>query len=252
MPLDRAMTAVEVSEAIWDQANADGLGPGDRIGAERELSARYGVSRWVVRKALEQLENQERVLRTNGRNGGVFLARSKVMRDLGGPTALPEYVQPHGLAVGVTVLGTATIIADVRLAALMEVREGIWLLQVDRIRLVGDQPLSLETTWLRADLFPNLLNRSLQGSLVELLETEYGLVRGEAVETISARPAAREHLAPLQVSAGTPILEVTRAARMSNGEIYEYSEERFRADRTEMVLRSPAGGGTVRRFIGRE
>lgn len=247
---DRALTAAEVADAIWKKVEADGLKPGDRIGAERELSARYDVSRWVIRKALEQLEEQSRILRTNGRNGGVFVAHDKVVRDLRGHVGLPEYVRARGLEAGATVLGTATIMADEKLAGLMEVPKGTWMLQVDRLRLAGGMPLSFETIWLRAEQFPGLLDRSLVGSMYELLETEYGLQRGEAVETISARPVDREHLAQLQVHAGAPILAVSRVARTADGDVFEYSEELYRADRTEMVVRAPAGASTVRRYIG--
>lgn len=247
---ERAMTAAEVAEAIWAKATEDGLQPGDRIGAERELSARYDVSRWVIRKALEALEEQGRILRTNGRNGGVFVAHDKVVRDLRGHVGLPEYVRARGLEAGATVLGTATTPADEQLAARMEVPEGTWVLRLDRLRLAGGLPLSLETIWLLAERFPGLLDRSLVGSMYELLETEYGLERGEAVETISARPVDREHAASLQVHTGSPILAVSRVARTAGGDVFEYSEELYRADRTEMIVRAPAGASTVRRYIG--
>ena len=249
VPLPLA-TAEEVAEEIWNRVEAEDLKPGDRIGAERELSARYDVSRWTIRKALELLEEQERILRTNGRNGGVFVAHSKVVRDLRGHVGLPEYVRARGLEAGATVLGTATTMADTKLSALMGVPEGTWLLRVDRLRLAASLPLSFETLWLRAELFPGLLDRSLVGSMYELLETEYGLERGEAVETISARQADRELLAPLQLHAGAPILVVTRVAHTAAGDVFEYSEERYRADRTEMVVRAPAGQRTVPRFVG--
>ena len=204
-----ARTAAEVADAIWEGVEAERLKPGDRIGAERELSARYDVS-------------------------------------------LPEYVRARGLEAGATVLGTATITADERLAELMEVPEGTWVLQVDRLRLAGGLPLSFETIWLRAEQFPGLLDRSLVGSMYELLETEYGLERGEAVETISARQVDRAHLASLQVHAGAPILAVSRVARTSAGDVFEYSEEIYRADRTEMIVRAPAGARTERRYLGAE
>ena len=248
----RVLTAAEVADAIWENVQADGLHPGDRVGAERELAARYEVSRWVIRKALELLEEQSRILRTNGRNGGVFVAHDKVVRDLRGHVGLPEYVRARGLEAGATVLGTATTMADEKIAALMEVPVGTWMLRVDRLRLAGGLPLSFETIWMCAELFPGLLDRSLVGSMYELLETEYGLERGEAVETISARPVDREHLVPLQMHTGASVLAVSRVGRTVSGEVFEYSEEFYRADRTEIVVRATAGANTVRRYIGNE
>lgn len=249
VPLGQSLTAADVAEMIWKRSELDGLQPGDRIGAERELSARYDVSRWTIRKSLELLESQERILRTNGRNGGVFVAHGKVVRDLRGHVGLPEYVRARGLEAGATVLGTSMIVADAKITELMDIPRDTLVLRVDRLRLAAGLPLSLETLWLRAELFPGLLDHSLVGSIYELLETEYGLVRGEAVETISASQADRELIATLQVPSGAPILMVSRVAHTSTGEVFEYSEERYRADRMEMVVRAPAGMRTLPRVV---
>lgn len=241
--------APEVAEAIWAHVAENGLQPGDRIGAERELSVRYDVSRWVIRKALEMLEAQGRVLRTNGRNGGVFVAYHKVVRDLRGHVSLPAYVRAQGLESGATILSTNTIPADSELAKVLEVQVGEWMLKVDRLRFAGALPLSFETLWLPAETFPGLLDHSLVGSIYELLEAEYGLERGEAQETISARPANKDQAEALQIPLGAPVLTVTRVARTEDGGVFEYSEELYRADRVEMIVGAPAGGRAVRRFV---
>ena len=57
-------------------------GPGERLGAERELAERLGVSRSTIRAALADLERSGVVRRTRGRSGGIFVAERKVERDL--------------------------------------------------------------------------------------------------------------------------------------------------------------------------
>lgn len=248
--VDKGMTAQEVADAIRARVAADGLQPGDRVGAERELSALYDVSRWVVRKALEALEEDGRILRTSGRNGGIFVAHEKVLRDLRHHVSLPEYVQARGLEAGSTVLSTATLPASSHVATAMEVREGSWLLRVDRLRLAGGLPLSYEVIWLPAEQFPGLLDRSLVGSLYELLENAYELERGEAVETISARAADKAEASMLQMPNGSPVLSVSRVSRTAAGRVFEYGEDLYRADRTEMIVRVPAGENAVQRHVG--
>lgn len=228
--------AESVADAIWEQAVQSGLQPGDRIGAERELAERYGVSRWVIRKALETLEQRELILRTNGRSGGIFVAHKKVVRDLGRVSGLPEYLRTQGLEAGTVVLGTKITPADETTAAHFEVAEGTMLIRLDRLRVIDSVPLAIERAWFSADIFPGLLNHSLVGSVYELLEREYEFERGDAVEHIRARSADRAEASMLQVAVGHPLLKVRRKSRLASGEVYELTEEVFRGDSVEIVV----------------
>ena len=229
-------SAESVADAIWEQAMQSGLHPGDRIGAERELADRYAVSRWVIRKALEILEEKELILRTNGRSGGIFVAHKKAVRDLGKVAGLPAYLRSQGLEAGTVVLGTKITPADEELAEHFELPVGSMLIRVDRLRVLDSVPLTLEWAWFPAELFPGLLNHSLVGSVYELLESEYHVQRGDAVETIRARSADRTEASALQVPLGHPLLKVRRRSRLASGEVYELTEEVFRGDSVEIVV----------------
>ena len=65
------------------------------------------------------------------------------------------------------------------------------MLEIVRVRLADGEPISLERALFPAERFPGLLDRSLGGSLYELLETHYGLVPGEAEERIEVVAAGR-------------------------------------------------------------
>src|SRR5262249_27354494 len=67
-------------------------GPGERLGAERELAVRYGVSRSTLRAALDSLETAGVVRRVRGRSGGIFVSERRVERDLTSLTGLPAYL----------------------------------------------------------------------------------------------------------------------------------------------------------------
>src|SRR6185437_1926021 len=101
---------------------ADGrLAPGDRLPAERALAEEHGVSRMTVRQALQALESRGLLSRAIGRNGGSFVARPKLERDLGTFSGLSEQLARQGVAAGARVLSAAATddgveIARVRLA----------------------------------------------------------------------------------------------------------------------------------------
>lgn len=236
--------ADEIAVAIEALIANRSLEPGDRIGAERELAEKYGVSRWVVRRALEQLEQRSRVLRTHGRSGGIFVAPQKLVR-VTPLLGLPQYLRSQGIEHGTTILGTRAGPSDEDVAKQLGLETDAWVFRIERLRLAGGLPLVIETGYFPCGLFPGLLDQPLIGSLYEIIETQYGLHRGVAVETITAVAATREQATTLQVATGAPLVSVTRKTESEDGQPFEFSQELYRADRTAITVRTegPAGDG---------
>jgi GntR family transcriptional regulator len=223
-------------------------GPGERLGAERELAERLGVSRSTIRAALADLERSGVVRRTRGRSGGIFVAERKVERDLTSLTGLPAYLRRQGFQADARVLSTATVEADAETAAALEMSAGGLVLEVVRVRLADGDPISLERALFPADRFPGLLDRSLGGSLYELLETHYGLEPGEAEERIEVVAAGAAEARLLEIKRGAPLLAVARTAWDADGRAFERSHDLFRADRARIVVRArsaPAASSLV-------
>jgi GntR family transcriptional regulator len=215
-------------------------GPGERLGAERELAERLGVSRSTIRAALADLERGGVVRRARGRGGGIFVAERKVERDLTSLAGLPAYLRRQGFQSDARVLSTATVEADADTAAALGMAERALVLEVVRVRLADGDPISLERALFPAERFPDLLDRSLGGSLYELLETHYGLVPGEAEERIEVVAAGAADARLLGLRRGAPLLAVARTAWDAGGRAFERSHDLFRADRARIVVRARA------------
>lgn len=225
--------AVEIEAAIQKRA----LGPGDRIGAERELAQIYNVSRWIIRRALEQLERRDRILRTHGRSGGVFVAPSKIARTA--PLiGLPQYLETQGIQAGTTVLSTRAGLPEEEIANQLGLAADAWVFSIERLRLVGGLPLVLEISHFPCALFPGLLDQPLVGSLLEILETRYDVHRGTARESITATSAGKEEASVLQVPLGAPLLSIRRKTELRDGRPFEYSRELHRSDRMSITVSS--------------
>ncbi len=210
---------------------------GERLGAERELAARLGVSRSTLRAALDALETAGVVHRVRGRSGGIFASERRVERDLTSLTGLPAYLRRQGFQSSARVLSTATLGADGKTAGALGVPEGTLVLELVRVRLADGQPISLERARFPADRFPGLLDRSLSGSLYELLEREYALQAGEAEERFEVVGATAAEARVLGVRAGAPLVSIQRTAWDGEGRAFEHSHDRFRADRVRIVVR---------------
>jgi GntR family transcriptional regulator len=199
------------------------------------------VSRSTLRAALDALETAGVVHRVRGRSGGIFVSERRVERDLTSLTSLPAYMRRQGFQSGARVLSTATVGADPETAAALDVPEGALVLEVVRVRLGDEQPISLERARFPADRFPGLLDRSLSGSLYELLETGYGLRPGEAEERVEVVGATAAEARVLEVRPGAPLVSIARTAWSDDGRPFERSNDLFRADRVRIVVRVRTG-----------
>ncbi len=232
--------AEEVRRCLLDEISQGQLRPGERLGAERDLAVRLGVSRSTVRQALASLEANGVVRRVPGRGGGTFVRQQKVERDLSQVVGVPALLRQQGMTAGSRVVSTQMVVADEETAAALGLPPGGYVFDVVRIRLADGTPISLEHARLPAERFPGLLDQPLGGSLYELLEQRYGTAPGEAVEHIEVVSAGEDEASILGVEPGSPLLSITRTTQDGGGQAFEHSHDLFRADRTTITVRTPA------------
>ena len=181
------------AEQLLDMVISGGLSPGDRLPPERELVQRLGVSRTVVREALNLIEARGIVSIEHGRGAVVSGGSTDAVRDtlgfllrLRGET-LWELLEMRRI-LEVEISGLAAGRAGLDDVAVM--RE-----QIDRMRALIDTPEG----YVDADVeFHALLARAARnGVLLTMLEPVVDLLRASrevsASRPGSARRALREH-----------------------------------------------------------
>lgn len=230
--------AIAIRDRLRHEIAAGELSPGQRLGAEREIAQRLEVSRSTVRSALSDLERSGAVRRVRGRAGGIFVAQRKIERDLTSLAGLPAYLRRQGFQSDARVISTATVEADGDVAAALGLAAGALVLEVVRVRLADNEPISLERATFPASQFPDLLDRSLSGSLYELLQTHYRLEPGEAEEQIEVVAAGAAEARLLGVPRGVPLVAIARTAWSTDGVAFERSHDLFRGDRVRIVVRA--------------
>jgi GntR family transcriptional regulator len=235
-PVGRA--GEDAKRRLLEQIRTGALEPGVKLGGERELARELGVSRSTVRQALASMERAGVVRRIPGRGGGTFVGHSKVDRDLSRIVGVPALLRAQGITAGTRVVSTALVRADEATRAALRLPADAYVLDVVRIRLADGTPISLEHARLPAHRFPGLLELPLGGSLYELLETQYGVQPDEALEHIEVVLADRDEAAVLGLTAGAPLLSITRTTRGADGEPFEHSHDLFRGDRTTITVRT--------------
>jgi GntR family transcriptional regulator len=207
--------------------------PGAPIPSEPQLSARFGVSRMTVRQAVGELVAQGLLVRQRGR--ATRVAMLPVEQSLGRFYAFAYEMDRLGLehTSRVERVGLVPAPPPVQAAFGLPPRERV--AAIGLVRLLGDEPLLVETAYFRAALLPLLRSPAVtQTSLYDLLAEEAGIFVTRAVERI--RPVA---LAPadarlLGVPARRPAFAVERTSS-AGAQVVEWRQSLARGDRYRFV-----------------
>jgi GntR family transcriptional regulator len=205
---------------------------------ELTLADQLGVSRNAIREALDLLRAEGLVTRTQG--AGTFVTGAKVRQDLGRLEGLAESLAGHHLPVHNEVLSVRESTANPFVAAKLHLEEGSPILFVERLRSVGGEPLSLDTSSLRPEAIPVLKDQVLaHDDVFSLLESELGVSLGWAENTVEAVAADTETARLLRVKPGSPLLLVHRLTHLDDGTPFDLEAVRYRGDRFCLLSTTP-------------
>jgi GntR family transcriptional regulator len=164
------------------------------------------------------------------------VAEPKLEQDLTTLAGFSEQLRRHGKVAGAKVLAATVIPAGPVAAAALELTDGDRVHDVRRIRLADGRPIVIEHSQFPAKLFPDLLDRRLDGSLYDLLDSSYGMRPHRARESLEPVVAGVREAEALEVEEGAPLMLVERTAYAETGQPVEYARDLFRGDRTRVVV----------------
>ena len=142
MPRQDGVSLWSQIAATLQRAIADGTYlPGGRFPTEAALSARFGVNRHTVRRALDELSRDGLVRVEQGR--GTFVAEDVLDYTVEPRTRFSEWIRRHNKDPSGEVLQLRETPADAQIAAALGLRSGAKVVLLERIGLADGRPVSL-------------------------------------------------------------------------------------------------------------
>lgn len=220
------------------QAEIAGMAAHAALPTEREIAARYEVSRNTVRQALDGLFSAGTVYRVQG--AGTFVA-SRMVSKSPALTSFSDDMLERGLRPGSRVL-TAELVRAGSVADQLDLAAEAEVVRLSRLRLADDSPMCLEHVHLPAVRVPGLLELDLADSLYACLRRHYQLEIARAEQTVRSVELDATEAALLGVPTGAAGLRVTRTGLDQRDRPLEATTTTYRADRYEVrfaVRRNP-------------
>jgi GntR family transcriptional regulator len=223
----RADQARLVADVLRHQIHAGGYPDG--LPGEQDLASEFFVSRNTVREALATLKDEGLIDR--GPRTGTHVAIRKYDHGLDALVGLKETFKGYG-EIRNEVRATMTVSAPPSVASRLRLNPGEPVVFVERLRYLGDLPLSLDMTYLAPDIGREVIEHSLEvNDVFALIEQVTGQSLGTASLAVEAVPADSHSAAILQVPDGAPVLLLERLTHLADGRPVDLEYIRMRGDR---------------------
>jgi len=212
------------------------LQTGDQVPTEMELCNQTGLSRSVIRQAIQDLVNAGYLERFRAK--GTFVARPKLPERLVQTlTGFYEDTIAQGLVPQTRVLNFEVVPAILRIARELKIPIGEPVIYLNRLRLIEDEPIVLVETYLPCYLCPDLIHEDMQHlSLYQTLREKYRLVIVRAQRSIEAVAAGPDEAYLLRIEANAPLMLLKSTGYLADGRPVEHFIARHRGDRARFEV----------------
>jgi GntR family transcriptional regulator len=223
-----------IQSAIRKRIEAGQLRSGDPVASERDLAKQHQVSLMTARHALASLERDGIVERRRGI--GTFVSSPKI--HFNKLMSYTEQMAGRSLTANSKILFGRIIFDEQEVAARLALPPTSGVVKLERLRQAADEPFALETCYLSAAAFPNLLSSPLgRDSLFKILERDYHVELGYADEEVDATAADPRTAELLGVLRRDPLLRIRQLIYSSKGTTIMYVLGFYRSDRHKLMIR---------------
>lgn len=215
-------------------------GAHQQLPTESELTSTYKVSRITVRQALSDLQKEGLLFKIRGK--GSFVSKPKAFQDLARLQGFGEAMHRHGHETYNRLVGVKMLRPEKRVVARLGLRTAESACEIQRVRFLNREPISLDVTYVRRDLGERLAKEDLATrDIFSIIENDYGIALGEAELHIEATTADATLARLLTIEEGAPILRIERLTLTAAGRPLDFEFLYYRGDAFQYRLRVERG-----------
>lgn len=216
------------------------LKPGDMLPPESKLCEIFGVSRTTIRLALDQLAEENLIIRRRGK--GSYVASPKLRRNLNHLYSFTEDMKNMGIHAHSKVIQSNVIKAPGEIASTLAISKDTDVFALIRIRYADEEPILHETTFIPYYLCKGIENEDFSYcSLYQLLQFKYNLKLSRAVETYEAVSLRKLTAELLNCPCNSPAFKINRIAYLDNNMPFEFTYSFARSDKCMFTVELKTG-----------
>jgi GntR family transcriptional regulator len=209
--------------------------PHDRLPSENELAAKYQISRHTAQRSIKQLVAQGVAYRMQGK--GTFVSDKTITYSITASLSYSAEIIGLKKAPQSRLIRMEEIPAPTVIARKLGIEEGDMVYSIQRVRLVDNVPMSLQTSYLPKYLVPDLIRKKFEeGSLFKTVKKEYGHEIGAASEFLRAVLADAYEAKLLEVNKNDAVFLLERVTKTKRGKILEYVKTILRGDKSKFSV----------------
>lgn len=240
----------QISQLLVDLIETGHLVDGEKLPPERYLAQLFAVSLAPVRQAILDLVSKGLVVRSRG--VGTFVRTPGLEEKISVLASWTESSRGQGVEVATRVVREERILTPPQIARALNIGKGECIL-LERLALLGREPVALLESYLSARAYPLLLQAPIGSqSLYELLEKKYGTLVTWAESVIDLSRCSSIEAEKLGVSVGEPLLRHEGTAFAEPKRPVEYFRVLYRANRVRFHLESRRSTDGVVQLLARD
>lgn len=228
---------LEIAQIILDRIKNKTYIAGEPLPNQETLANELGVSRLTVKKALDGLERKGLVYKQSGL--GTFVSDDIPIHS--------NIDSPANMFTGLkNLMGTDNVKSQILHFSVEfpneQVQKNLSLKKTEpvynivRLRIVDNQPLIIEHTYMPVDLVPDLSEEILHSSIYNYIHHTLKLKFGHAYRKIKATKSSEYDQKYLMAKKDDPMLELEQIIWLTNGQPIEYSTSRNRYDQRDYTI----------------
>lgn len=226
----------QLKEILKEEIDIGKYKPGERILSENKLSALLGISRNTSKQAISELVSDGVLYRIQGK--GTFVSEKKVFKGLTDAFSFSAEFKSNNIDLITRVIIAEEILESKETLEYIKLKESTKLFRVQRLRVLNNIPVALQTSYIPQYYCKDLLSYDLsQNSLYDILQTHFNIIFDHFTENIACGKADQYDAELLKIKKGSPLFFVTRKTYSKNDEIIEVARSFMPGERCEFYFK---------------